>query len=105
MPQVVWKPEISLGNVGSLLATVVVIVAGWTTIENKVATDAEKITKLENRVSAAEARNDLQDQNFSTDRLRQTEILTEMKTDLRYLRSGLDEIKRAATLPGRNGQQ
>jgi hypothetical protein len=88
-----FEPKITLGavlQIGVILATVI---TAWNTIVSDVRTNAGEISRLDTRVTAQEVKLERLLGDIQMDRLAQTSLLTEMRTDVRYLRAAVDEIK------------
>lgn len=99
MPRVNWQPEISLGNLVSVATTIVVLTAGWTALQSDVKAQTSRIDKLEARLLDNENADRGRDVAVAGDRLRQTEILAEMRADLRYLRAAVEASQRQQSKP------
>lgn len=97
MPKVSWQPEISLGNMISVITTIVFITTTWVTLQSDVKAQSSRIDKIEARVAKGEDDDKQRDVVLSTERLRQTEILAEMRADLRYLRAAVETAQRQST--------
>lgn len=81
----------------SVITTIVFITTTWVTLQGDVKVQSTRIDKLEARVGKGEDDDKQRDVLLSTERLRQTEILAEMRADLRYLRAAVETAQRQTT--------
>jgi hypothetical protein len=58
-----------------------------------VQTNANDIVKLDTRVSDQDGRMDTLMSELQTNRINETALLTELRTDMRYLREAIDQIR------------
>lgn len=89
-------PKISMGNLLSILTVIVGLTGGYFTIVGNVSANSVEIQRQDRRIVAVEAKVDKLIAELQSDRLTQTTILTELRSDVRYLREGMDQIRRAA---------
>lgn len=94
MPRIDWKFDVSLGNMISVATIIVSITAGWVALQSQSEAQADRLTKLETRVSGAENRAELSAREAQTERVRLTEILSELRTDIRYLRRAVEQSQK-----------
>ena len=92
MPQINWKPDFSFGNILTIATLDIGLVIGWQTLVGEVKANTEDISALDERVTDQEKRFNAWVQNEQLERIRQTEILTELRTDLKYLRETLTDM-------------
>lgn len=74
--------EVSLSNIIALATILVALAVGWQTLASDVAASNRRIDK-----------NDKQLEVIATERIRQTEILTELRADVRYLRERIGQLR------------
>lgn len=89
--------KISLGNILTIGSVIVGLTIGWQTLASGVQTNATDIQKLDTRVNDQGDRLDTLMTELQTNRINETALLTELRTDMRYLREAIDQI--------RNGQK
>ena len=89
--------KISLGNILTIGSVVIGLTIGWQTLASGVQTNAADIQKLDTRVNDQGDRLDTLMTELQTNRINETALLTELRTDMRYLREAIDQI--------RNGQK
>lgn len=88
-----WKPEITLGSLMSTATIIVGLTVGWQTLASETRASTKSIDRLEGRMTEYEKRfNDTLD-FLAKERVMQTTIFTELRSDLRYMRETLDELK------------
>ncbi len=75
-----WKSEVSLGNILTALTLVVTLAVTWGIVTNRVDAQEMRLQELTERVRAVDA-------DAQRERVRLTELLTELRTDVRYLRA------------------
>lgn len=74
-----WKPDISVGNLITIATMLFMVGVGWSAMNGRVDSQQRRLDELAARVE--------QDADESAkERLRVTELLTEMRADIRYLR-------------------
>lgn len=78
--------KISVGNMWTIGVVVVGLVAGWTQFGNNIDTNAKDIRLVEVRITALE--NNFQSllRELGSERVKQTEILTRIQTDIQYIK-------------------
>lgn len=86
MPTINWKPDLSLGNVLTILTTVITLVTAWTALQARVEAQDLRAATLEKRMAKIEEEDRKQNAEAQADRVKVTEILSELRTDIRYLR-------------------
>jgi len=89
--------KISLGNILTIGSVIIGLTIGWQTLSSGVQTNANDIQKLDTRVNDQGDRLDTLMTELQTNRINETALLTELRTDMRYLREAIDQI--------RNGQK
>jgi len=89
--------KISLGNILTIGSVIIGLTIGWQTLASGVQTNATDIQKLDTRVNDQGDRLDTLMTELQTNRINETALLTELRTDMRYLREAIDQI--------RNGQK
>jgi TolA-binding protein len=89
--------KISLGNILTIGSVIVGLTIGWQTLASGVQSNANDIQKLDTRVNNQNDRLDRTITELQTNRINETALLTELRTDMRYLREAIDQI--------RNGQK
>ena len=95
MPEIKWRPEISFGQVITLATMLIGAAIAWQTIVLRVEANAKDIASLSVRVDKQEVVVQRALAEAQADRLSQTEILTELRTDIRYLRSAIDTLAKS----------
>jgi hypothetical protein len=95
MPEIKWRGDISFGQVITILTMLIGATIAWQTIVLRVEANANDIAALAARVDKQELVVQRALSEAQTDRLSQTEILTELRTDMRYLRSAIDTLSKA----------
>ena len=91
--------KISLGNILTIASVIVGLTTGWMTLASGVQQNSADILKIDGRVSAQADRLDRTITELQAYRLTETTLLTELRTDMRYLREAIDQI-RASTGKG-----
>jgi hypothetical protein len=91
--------KISLGNILTIASVIVGLTTGWMTLASGVQQNSADILKIDGRVSAQADRLDRTITELQAYRLSETTLLTELRTDMRYLREAIDQI-RASTGKG-----
>jgi uncharacterized phage infection (PIP) family protein YhgE len=89
--------KISIGNILTIGSVIIGLTIGWQTLASGVQTNANDIQKLDTRVNDQGDRLDTLMTELQTNRVNETALLTELRTDMRYLREAIDQI--------RNGQK
>jgi uncharacterized phage infection (PIP) family protein YhgE len=85
--------KISLGNILTIGSVIIGLTIGWQTLASGVQTNATDIQKLDTRVSDQGDRLDTLMTELQTNRINETALLTELRTDMRYLREAIDQIR------------
>ncbi len=85
--------KISLGNILTIGSVVIGLTIGWQTLASGVQTNATDIQKLDTRVNDQGDRLDTLMTELQTNRINETALLTELRTDMRYLREAIDQIR------------
>ena len=91
--------KISLGNILTIASVIVGLTTGWMTLASGVQQNSADILKVDGRVSAQADRLDRTITELQAYRLSEATLLTELRTDMRYLREAIDQI-RASTRKG-----
>lgn len=92
MPQITWRMDFSFGHLLTIVTMVSGLFVGWQTIVSDVRANASTIQSLDKRLTTQEARSQQLADAAQTDRIRQTEILAELRTDIKYLRQTLTAL-------------
>ena len=85
--------KISLGNILTIGSVIIGLTIGWQTLASGVQTNAADIQKLDTRVNDQGDRLDTLMTELQTNRINETALLTELRTDMRYLREAIDQIR------------
>lgn len=85
--------KISLGNILTIGSVIIGLTIGWQTLASGVQTNATDIQKLDTRVNDQGDRLDTLMTELQTNRINETALLTELRTDMRYLREAIDQIR------------
>ena len=83
-----YRPDISLGNLLTLAAMLVGLALGWQALSSSVAEMERKVTKIE--IEADKLRDRVTANELTTQK-----TLTEIQTDMRYVRQALDQLTRS----------
>lgn len=94
-----FKSDISLGNVLTIGAMVVAVAMGWQAINSAVAEMDRKIGRVEQKTEKIENDAERLRDKVETRELATQSAVTEIKTDLRYVRQSLDNIARNLGAP------
>lgn len=78
--------KVSVGNIWTIGVVVVGIVAGWVQFGNNIEGNAKDIRMVEVRVSNLEHNFQALLRELGAERVTQTRILTEMQSDLKYIK-------------------
>jgi len=78
--------KISVGNIWTIGVVAVGLVAGWVQFGNNIETNAKDIRLVEMRVSAIESNFQSLLRELGTERVEQTKILTEIQSDIKYIK-------------------
>lgn len=87
--------KISLGNIMTIGSVIIGLTIGWQTLASGVQINATDIQKLDVRVNDQGGRLDKLMTELQTNRINETALLTELRTDMRYLREAIDQIRNA----------
>ena len=87
-----FDDRLSLGNVITIGTLLVGLVVGWTQLGQGIDVNATGIRKVEVRVTALESNFNTLLRDLGAERVAQTRVLTEVQTDLRYLRQAVDQL-------------
>lgn len=90
-----WRPDISLGNILTIITLIVGVALGYQQIASAIAHQGELIDKLEVKVNTQLTDTQNLNRMRGDDRLEVTRILVEMQTDMRYLRTQVEALTRA----------
>lgn len=87
-----FDDKLSLGNVITIGTVLVGLVVGWTQFGHGINVNATGLVKVEARVSALETNFNTLMRELSSERVAQTRVLTELQSDLKYLRQAVDQL-------------
>lgn len=87
------NPQISIGNILTVLSVAVALVVGWVEMTGAVRDVALEQNRLNARVSVVENRFDDMLTSLHSDRVANTRALAEMGADIRYMRQAVDELR------------
>ena len=96
MPRITWKPEIATGHLIQIAVMLVTLTAIYVKLEATVEHQDVRISLIEKKLVEGEIAREQIKASVTSERIRQTEILAEMRGDLRYLKQAIDEIRRPA---------
>ena len=82
MSGITWKAELSLGNALTIVTLIVGIAMGWQSVNSRVDVVETTATELKLRVD-----------KLAADRQDDRNALTEIRTDLRYIRQSLERLE------------
>lgn len=99
MPQIAWRMDFSFGHLLTIITMVGGLFVGWQTIVSDTRAHATAISSLDKRVTAQEQRYQQLVDAAQADRIRQTEILAELRTDIKYLRQTLTALSGEKVTP------
>jgi len=85
--------KISIGNILTIGSVVVGLSIGWQTMASGVQTNASDILKLDARVTTQGDKLERLIVELQAYRLSETTLLTELRTDMRYLREAIDQLR------------
>jgi hypothetical protein len=88
-----WKTDLSLGNVLTMATIVVGLAIGWQTIVGNVNAASGEVRRLDQRMDQFEGRFNTLLDTLARERVSQTQILTELSADLRYLRQSVEKVQ------------
>lgn len=87
---------ITLGNALTMASMVIGVVLTWTALASDVSANTTANERQDRQIAALDARLTSLVEAIASDRLKQTAILTEMSTDLRYLRQAFEHSQAEA---------
>lgn len=93
MPPIRFRPDLSFGNIITIVTVIVGLTVGWQVMAADVRSNRANIDTLDLRVTATERRLSDTLDRMSEERVQMTQILTELRADVRYLRLAVDELK------------
>ena len=85
--------KISIGNILTIGSVVVGLSIGWQNLASGVQTNASDILKLDARVTTQGDKLERLIGELQAYRLSETTLLTELRTDMRYLREAIDQLR------------
>lgn len=83
-----FSPQISVGNLLSIATVIVGLAMGWQALSSSVAEMERKVTKIE--IEADKLRDHVTANELTTQK-----TLTEIQTDMHYVRQALDQLTRS----------
>lgn len=86
--------KISIGNILSVLTIIVGLTACYFTIIGNVASNAREIGNLDHRLTKAENSLSVLSDALTSDRLALATSLTQLQSDVSYMRVAIDDLKR-----------
>jgi TolA-binding protein len=93
MPQ--WIDlKISIGNILTIGSVIIGLTIGWQTLAAGVQTNASDILKLDGKVNDQGDRMDKMMTDLQANRINETALLTELRTDMRYLREAVEKLSK-----------
>lgn len=93
MPQ--WIDlKISIGNILTIGSVIIGLTIGWQTLASGVQTNASDILKLDGKVNDQGDRMDKMMTDLQANRINETALLTELRTDMRYLREAVEKLSK-----------
>ena len=93
MPQ--WIDlKISIGNILTIGSVIIGLTIGWQTLAAGVQTNASDILKLDGKVNDQGDRMDKLMTDLQANRINETALLTELRTDMRYLREAVEKLSK-----------
>lgn len=98
MPTIKFNPEISVTSLITILTLVVSVVGGWTLLSASVNASAARIDTLERKFEEAATTALAQREAAVAAQLDLTRTLTELQTDVRYLREAVDALVKQRTV-------
>lgn len=97
MPNIAWRMDFSVGNLLTMLTMVGGLIIGWQTIVTDVRANTNEIDLIDARLTKQENRFQQWIDSAQSERVRQTEILAELRTDLKYLRQAISDMSEGKT--------
>ena len=93
MPQWIHL-KISIGNILTIGSVIIGLTIGWQTLAAGVQTNASDILKLDGKVNDQGDRMDKMMTDLQANRINETALLTELRTDMRYLREAVEKLSK-----------
>jgi hypothetical protein len=90
-----FKSDISLGNVLTMIAMAVAVAMGWQALTSAVAEMDRKVTRVEQKADKIEGEAERLRDKVESRELATQRAVTEIQTDLRYVRQSLEYLVRA----------
>lgn len=85
--------RISVGNIITIITMTVGLLLGYQTTVSRVDANARGLSDVQQRQELLTTRLDRLIDAVNTERVNQTQLLTEMRVDIRYLRQAMDEFR------------
>lgn len=85
--------RISVGNIITIITMTVGLLLGYQTTVSRVDANARGLSDVQQRQELLTTRLDRLIDAVNTERVNQTQLLTEMRVDIRYLRQAMDELR------------
>ncbi len=79
---ITWKPDLSIGNVFTIMTVIVGIAMGWQSVNSRVDAVEKAASDLKTKV-----------EQLSNDRQNDRNAMTEIRSDLRYIRETLNRLE------------
>lgn len=95
MPQINWKPDFSFGNALTMISMLVAAIIGWNTLAHETKANTLDIQRIDQRLTSQEERFNKTLDALAADKIRQTEVLVEVQTNLRFLREAVEQMQAA----------
>lgn len=89
VPKIV-DPKITVGNIITAATIFVAGIAGWVSFANGIESNTRDISSINIRVDRIESNIGVLIQELNRERIDQTRILTELQTDVRYIKGAID---------------
>jgi hypothetical protein len=89
-----FKSDISLGNVLTIVAMTVAVAMGWQALSSAVAEMDRKVLRVEQKADKIEGESERLRDKVESRELATQRSVTEIQTDLRYVRQSLDYLVR-----------
>jgi hypothetical protein len=90
--------KISIGNLLTIGSVIIGLTIGWQTLAAGVQANAKDIIRLDAQVDLQSVRLEKTLAELQAYRITETNILTELRTDMRYLREAIDQLRTGATV-------
>lgn len=88
-----FERTVTLGNLMSMLTMIVAAVSAYFMVVNRLDVMTERDQAFLSRLVVVEAGNQTLRESFIQERLNTTQLLTQMKSDVQYLRISMDDVK------------